>query len=362
MSPSPARRRTLPVTDEASLRAAIENASAGDTITLNADVEVASYVEITKSITIDLAGHKISRDGNALLDPMGEGVTLTVKDSVGGGEVASVIPVWVEGGADFVLESGAIRSTATTDGYGIYADNAGTVTVKGGTVSGGNYAINASGATAVTINDGTITTAAEGAFTIALFGTSAIEVNGGTISATGIDSVAISDNGNAGNNCNITINDGVVTSTHDIAIYKPAAGTLTLNGGTITGGTGVYIKSGKLVVPAESTAVVNANGEKKAFTHYGNGALSTGDAVIIENCNYPGGAPQAAIAGGTFKSDNAAPVLSVAYDDPASEAVEEPIKAFVSGGTYSAALQEEYLEKGLTLQEEQRRDLLGNED
>ena len=75
--------------------------------------------------------------------------------------------------------------------------------------------------------------------------------------------------------------------------------------------------------------------EKKAFTHYANGALSTGDAVIIENCNYPGGAPEVNIEGGSFSSAYSDAVSSVAYDDPASTAEEKPVTEFISGGSFT---------------------------
>ncbi|MBQ6585854.1 MAG: InlB B-repeat-containing protein, partial [Coriobacteriales bacterium] len=297
-----------------SLADAVAAANSGDTIKLLDDIAVDSYVEITKTLTIDLAGKTLSRNGNALLNPMGSGVTLTVKDSSGGGKVTSKYPVYVESGASFVLESGTLLS-GVDGGSAIYASGSGTVT----------------------INDGTLTTTGTGSFTVAVFETCTLVVNGGTIQATGPDSVAISDNGNAGNAVTMTINDGTITSQSDIAIYKPGAGTLTLNGGTITGGTGVYVKSGMLVVPNNSTVSVTGTGAKVDFNHNGNGALSTGEAVVIENCNYPGGAPEANIQGGTFSSQNNVAIASVAWNDPASDANEAPITGFVSGGKLTGA-------------------------
>jgi uncharacterized repeat protein (TIGR02543 family) len=314
----------------ATLAEAIAAAGAGDTVKLLDDVTVDSYVEIEKSLTIDLAGNTLSRNGNALLNPMGEGVTLTVEDSVGGGKISSKYPVYVEGGASFTLESGILES-GVDGGSAIYAVGSGTITINGGT----------------------LTSTGVSAFTIAVFDTCSLVVNNGTVNAAGADSVAIADNGNAGNAVTMTINGGTITSQSDIAIYKPGAGTLTLNGGTITGGTGVYVKSGKLVVPEDSTVKVTANGDKAAYEHSGNGALSTGEAIVIENCNYPGGAPEAEIAGGTFTSENNAAVTSIAYDAPASDAVESPVTGFVSGGTLNGAeaTSADCLEAGLVIDE-----------
>lgn len=317
----------------ASLADAVSAAEAGDTIRILSDIETNSYVEIEKSITIDLDGHKISRSGNALLNPMGEGVMLTVKDSKGGGSVESGIPVYVENGAGFILEAGTVKSAA--DGFAaIYGPEASAVTINGGNVIGGSYAVNVTGEAAVTVNGGTVSTSAEGSFTIALLGDNgSLTVNGGTIEATGGDSVAISDNGSNAKT-DITINGGTITSAKDIAIYKPAAGALEIAGGIITGGTGIYVKSGSLVIPDGSSAKITGTGDKAEFVHYGNGALSTGEAVVIENCGYPGGAPEASIAGGIFESKHAETIASYAWTEEGAAEENEPIKDFVTGGAF----------------------------
>ena len=121
----------------------------------------------------------------------------------------------------------------------------------------------------------------------------------GTISNTG-DS-AISTNGTDKSGAIINIyDDASVTSEDEIGIYLPS-GNLTISGGTITGTTGVYVKSGTLNITG---GTIIGNGAKAAYSYNGNGANATGDALVVESCGYPNGAPTATINGGTFTSNN----------------------------------------------------------
>ena len=67
-------------------------------------------------------------------------------------------------------------------------------------------------------------------------------------------------------------------------------------------------------------------------THHRNtySANSTGDALIIDKCNYPGGNPTVSITGGTFTSANAQAVGSYVGNNAT-----EPVTGFVKGGTFS---------------------------
>ena len=283
------------------LEAAVAVAVDGDTIEILKDIEVTSWVEIGKAITIDLAGHTLSRDGNALLNPIGSGAALTLKDTVGGGKVVSGIPAFVEDGAAFILESGILESTG---GMGIYADAGSSVTVSGGTIS-------------ATEDD---------AYAIYIMGTASLMITDGTISSTGSNAPAIGTSGNTGNNNTITISGGTITSAKDIAIYKPDAGTLTITGGTISGATAVYQKSGTVNI---NGGTLHATGAAADYSYYGNGAYPTGDALVVETCDYPNGAPVTNISGGRFISDNAAAVASYAM------AGYEPLTGFIHGGHFS---------------------------
>lgn len=111
---------------------------------------------------------------------------------------------------------------------------------------------------------------------------------------------AISGNGSPDKgNIEITVREGAeITSDTDVAIYMPATTTLNVEGGTITGTTALYIKSGTTTITG---GTFNATLETKVpYVHNGNGCDATGDTIIIEACGYPGGNPIVKISGGTF--------------------------------------------------------------
>lgn len=119
---------------------------------------------------------------------------------------------------------------------------------------------------------------------------------------------AVQTNGSTNNNAEITINGGEIISNNGVGIYKPDAGTLTINGGTISGLTALYVKSGNTTIAG---GTFNGNGAKAEYTYNGNGCNPTGDALVVENCGYPG-VPVLSITGGTFNSTNAAAIESYA--------------------------------------------------
>ena len=120
----------------------------------------------------------------------------------------------------------------------------------------------------------------------------------------------IQTNGNKGSEIgSLTINGGTITHNTDVAMYLPAAGNYTINGGTISGTTAVYVKSGVLTI---NGGTLKATANKADFAHNGNGCYYTGDALVIEACNYPGGVPTANINDGTFIiADNTAKQIGV---------------------------------------------------
>lgn len=74
-----------------------------------------------------------------------------------------------------------------------------------------------------------------------------VTINGGTITA---GWYAISGNGsNKSDNTKVTINGGELISKADYAIYMPAPGLITVNGGTVDGSAGAFcLRAGKLVI------------------------------------------------------------------------------------------------------------------
>ena len=142
---------------------------------------------------------------------------------------------------------------------------------------------------------------------------------------------AVSGNGSAGwGGVTINVMPGAeISTTEDApALYFPNSTYLTITGGSITGGTGAYVKSGSVTI---SGGTIIGTGAKAKYKYNGNGANSTGDALVVETCKYPGGAPSVSITGGKFKSVNASAIGSYAGN---GETV--PLKDFITGGLFSS--------------------------
>ena len=253
------------------LSEAVSAAKAGDTIQLVDDIALTSTVETSgKNFTLDLNGHNIAAtDARAL---------------------------WVKSGDVTITGEGTISAKAT-DGSG-FADSSSVIRV-GDTAT--------SDAAKLTVGkDVTVTT--DHCYGITVFGKNA-EANelvlNGKVAVTG-DASAISGNGSAGNApANITVNEGAkVSATTDAGIYFPSAGTLTINGGTITGPTAVYAKAGTINVKGGTLV---GTGAKAEYAYNGNGLNATGDALVADNCNYPEGTngPTVTLGNVTLTSEHA---------------------------------------------------------
>ncbi|MBR1732101.1 MAG: hypothetical protein IJ725_06685, partial [Ruminococcus sp.] len=128
----------------------------------------------------------------------------------------------------------------------------------------------------------------------------------------------------------IQINGGKITS-DSIAIYQPGANRFIVTAGTITGSTALYVKSGKVDILG---GIFNATGDAVAYTHNDNGAVSTGDALVVENCSYPGGKPKMNVEMAEFNSAKAKAVASYDYD---TDTVDNPvINNFIKSGLFSS--------------------------
>ena len=265
-------------TKYATLADAITAAADGDTIKLLANVEASNYTEIRKALTIDFNGCTMtSTDGG--FDVYSN---LTLKN---GTLNALKWGAWVQSGAKLVVAEDMTINTTSTDGNkgGITVQNSGSeVTVYGKVKAAGGAAISGIGNAS----------------------------DGGVI---------------------INIEEGAeVTCTNPdgLGVYYPNTAKLNIKGGTITGASGVYVKSGAVSVTGGK---IVATGAKVDYQYYGNGGHSTGEALVIDKCNYPGGDPTVSITGGTFTSTNAKAVGSYVGNGAA-----EPVTAFVTGGTFSS--------------------------
>ena len=291
----------------ATIEDAFDNAASGDVIEIIKNTTLTSTITVPagKTLTLDLNGKTVTAydDADKRFVVNGD-LTLTDLSTNGGGKI---------------LDATVADSSGKTNAAMVKVDGDGKLTVAAkATIEGHNYAV-------------------------AVFGSGMLDVYG---TVTSVALSAISTNGNkVGTSANvsaytkITINDGAVVTSNDIAVYLPA-GELTVNGGTITGATGIYAKGGKLTVPAESTAVVTGNGAHADFVHSGNGANATGDALVVENTTgYEYSPATISVAGGTFVSEkeNTVAVSSFAYGNGKT-----PVKNFVSGGSFSSQVPLEY--------------------
>lgn len=127
----------------------------------------------------------------------------------------------------------------------------------------------------------------------------------------GTSNTSIQGNGSTTKNSSIVIKEGARVLSDKAGIYHPQSGTLTVEGGLITGSTGIVMKSGHLEVTA---ARFPPPGARTPYTHESSGYISTGDAVVLEACDYPGGAPSAEISGGLLSSQKAQAVVCYLKD------------------------------------------------
>ena len=326
----------------AEARNAIKNADPQEgTIKLLKNTSLDGYYGIFGDTTIDLNGFTLTGADNNHMLQVQSGANLTI---VGPGSVVAdedYVAVCVLSGGSLEVKGGATISGNTP----IY--NIGTTTITNGTINsvskGGTGIWNEGGAT-LTINGGTITTAANSWGVVVRENGTSVTMNGGTINA-GAGSYGISGIGNSYDaGYSITVNGGTVTADGGLGIYHPNEGTLTISGGTITGATGVYVKAGTTNVTV-SGGTIKGNGEAIAYDYYGNGGKPTGDALVIDNCNYPGGVPTVSITGGTFESDNAQAVASYT-DKGAGDTAPGAVIGFVSGGNFSNEVPETYCAPG----------------
>lgn len=318
-----------------------ENAPATIKLLKDASFPASTCYGITTDTTLDLNGYTLSAEGYPLLQVMNGG-NLTVKNGTIQSTGANAINVLDGSSLTIAKDTTVVSDQLAVLAYG------GSVTVdKGGLAkSTGMQAIEAeyyNGSSAsVTVNG-----AVEGVHGIGIYGDEAgnyaanVVVNG-TVTASGF---AIYSNGNYNYDYDITVNSGAtVESTDGMGIYHCNNGTLTIKGGTVTGKTGVQAKSGKTVVSGYS--YIYGTGAAKAYVHNNNGSSDTGDALLVENCNYPGGSPSIEIKGGTFKSTNGKAVASYAQNETYPE-----VNNFIKSGTFSSdvsdlAVSGKYAKKG----------------
>lgn len=159
----------------------------------------------------------------------------------------------------------------------------------------------------------------------------------GTIISTNENAGGITISGNLKNDGKLEnapiINIGktaVVKTTAEAALYAAGIGVWNIDGGVFEGKSAIGIKSGKLVI---NDGTFTATGETKTGELYGNGIISTGSSIQIENNKGYAGYIEITINGGTFESDKG---LSI-YHYPPTTDEENALKSLViNGGVFKA--------------------------
>lgn len=297
--PSTLFAATVEVKNEEELFKAI---SSDNTIILQSDVTLTKTLKIKGSnVTIDLNGNTLTVENGYIdllkgkLEFTGKGI---VKDVRVREDVTSTI--WVEGSKDV----NAKNYSVLTIGKDVTIDT----TQWAITVYHDDYK-----AYGVTLNfNGTIESSA---------------VNGGGITLNGF----VKNDGKIENAP--VINLGKTASVKvvgDTALYGAGMGVWNINGGIYEGKSAIGIKSGKLVI---NDGTFTATGDPKTGELYGNGIISTGSSIQIENNKGYAGNIEITINGGTFKSDKG---LSI-YHYPPTTDEENALKSLViNGGSFKA--------------------------
>ena len=294
-------------TKYATLQEAANAATAGQTVTVLNDVDMTTDGNLTvyagKDIVLDMNGHSI-KGANADYKNIMVWGKLTLKDSKENstGKIYAETPyqygvydkplVYVGSKGEFMMESGHIYSvipekTADNGQFGIGAYDNSKVTINGGTVESGWYAIAGNGS--------------------------------------GVQTTAI------------TINGGTLVSTSDYAIYHPQFGTLTINDGAVVYGAAgaIAMKRGNLVVNG-GTMTSKGIGDTG---NWGDGTGNLGKAAL--NFCAPYGDVTAIIKGGTITAEGDA----VLIDAKPTEG--KTVTLAIEGGTYSSDVSK-YCSPGFT--------------
>lgn len=266
-------------------------ANSGITCKLSDDIVLTSedVLDVPGTVTLDLNGKKITVASSFQQQKMiavHNGGELIINDATGEGLISG------EGGAidgeGYMYPFSAVMLTVKNDDPSKVAK----LTVNGGTLIGNYYAIVGNGSrrnTEIIINDGTMK--------------------------------GLKENDSAG-------------------IYHPQQGKLTVNGGKISGAVGIYMKTGTLNVTGGE---IYGNGILKPYAFNANGFEATGDAIVLDNCNYPGGELSSTISGGTINSKNAKAVASYVGNGVEESKLVEPT---ISGGNFSTEPKDEDIPAG----------------
>lgn len=242
------------------LEAAIAAATDGQTVTLLKNATENVNISAGKSVAINLNGYTVTVPSDCGIELQGK---LTV---TGNGKITCAnTPICVDGSsAELTVNDGTIEST---NDYGIYAKNGGSVVVNGGTISSKN--------------------------------------------------AALSGNNTTGS-MNFTVKSGTLTAVQGPAIYMPGQVSLNISGGTLNGG--VSLRMGQVNISGGTINAIteNIDSPSQYYNYSGNAWLP--DALYVFGGTYPNGdethgnSLNLNITGGTFNCTNGQGSAVAIYD------------------------------------------------
>ena len=297
MPAQPVYAATITVTNNndsgaGSLRQAIADAVAGDTITFAGDytITLASRLTINKNLTIDGTGHSITISGGGAVQVMSinNGVTvslnnLTLKDGSallhGGGGIFNE-------GTLTVNNSIFSSNSATNAGGGIY--NAGTLTVNNSTFSSNSATIGGGiyNAGTLTVNNSAFSSNSS----TPLSGGGIYNDNGGTLTVTNSTfsgNAAIDTGGGISNGGTLTISNSTFSGNSS----ANAGGGILNNGGTLTVSNSTFSGNsapiGGGIANSKTLTVNNSAFSNNSASTQGGGIINTGP-LTINNSTFSG--------------------------------------------------------------------------
>ena len=273
-----------------------------DNVTLLKDLTIAAPINSLKDLTIDLNGHNITRNDD---------------------DVAAFSFTNITGGTADIEIINTASKTGTI--HGNVEVKCGHKAAKYSLTIGENVAVTGDAPLTLWGNDNS------GCITVDVYGT-----------LTSKEEAAIQGNGTDGQGGTvINIHEGaVVDGGSSVGIYHPQAGVLNISGGEVKGATALYMRSGTLNITGGNLTANGAEANHDSIDEQ-SGYGSTGDALVVDSSNYPGGAPVVNITDGEFISEQAKPVASYITNQA------KPVTGFVKGGNFSKSLATDLLDASL---------------
>lgn len=255
----------------AALSDAITAADAGDTVMLTGDITISSQTSIAKNITLDLGTHTITGSTNWPLVVNG---TVTVQN--GTVEASSCYAgIYVAGGD--VTASNLLIDTSKSGGGSGYMGSASGIYMNAGTFTLKSDSHILSNEVGIFILNQSVANVHGRVETISSFTNSSGQTGGyAAIQGNGTNQTA------PGTTINIYEGATVKASETGMGIYHPQIGTVNIYGGTVTGSTGIGMKSGKLNISGGSIAGTRTK-EYEEPASATNGISGDGSAIIIDS-------------------------------------------------------------------------------